>query len=701
MNARSSPAGRSLECVALACLALGALARAQEGPPPSDSEGALANDTFLPVSTAASQKLAAGDAAFARWRAASANAPTGDATGPRNEAFDAWRAALSVSDAGECVPGTLTEADETTRGLWADVDASLARRTEAVECALLRRLAAIEAADLGAWCERFAALAKRDLAAAGADEARLTRVERQHPCSAAAADAAVRLFDLAFESGRSEIAAGWLARAAVHAHGLERAGRRAEATERLAAVDRRTVTLTALRPATRMREAWETANRLALVATLPWSPEVEPPHSPTASDPRPGAVFLADGTCVVQGADRIHCIAPDGTRRSFDPARLVRDNDRTWVPVTGRRALDWPLSPATDGRRLVLVAGRAERARGNSLLCVDPGDERVGASLVWSYAQSGWRDPLNRDVALEACLGPGLWSFEPGPVVVGTEVIVQARQWLAQAEEDATVDEGKTRAWCVAFDVSSGAVRWKRLLATGSDARADPTLLARLRAARGLVGWAQPIGRSREHLFVGTELGAGVLIDLCDGRPSWSVKSQRRAPAVRGWNTTQPPVQVRAIDGAIDWLWAPADSAFLYRLRDGADSDAAGLFRARPLPIGDMDELIGGGPSEVLALARSGGRRTLTRVDTQSGQREDSFLLGREEFFTGAGLASDERVLFATNRALYLVDRGGGLRLLQSVSLEGGRDAIGGSVFAHGDRVYVVHARTLSILRVE
>ncbi len=665
-----------------------AIALAQE--PPGDLEGALRNDTYLPTSSDVAAKLAAGDNAWERRQGAAERSP--ELAASRTEAFDAWQRAIAISTPGDCVPGSLVEIDAALADTWPDPDDSLARRTESIECAVLRRLSRIDAADLAQWCERFAPLAERELAAAGSEAARLAVVERAHPCTEAAAAAALRLFDLAFESGRLEVARGWIDRAQSHALALERAGRASRDAPLAAAIAKRRATSA---PVVRSRtDAWESARALTKLFTVPLA---EPAQDGTADPSRPGIAFLSDGTAVVQSAELVYCVSPDGSVRSLDLVKLGQNFDWRWQPIVGRRAADWPLLPASDGARVVVVAGRAQESSGNALLCIDPGDPRRAPALHWGYAESGWRDPIGREVPLEQCLGPGLWSFEPGPAIAGTEVIVQARQWVSETESEVRVDEGRTRAWCLALDVATGAVRWKRFLATGADAHTDPSLLARLRAARQRVGCAQPLGVAGTRVLVGTELGVAALLDVCDGRPLWSVRSQRREFSDRGWTTASPPV---ASTTSV-WHWAPSDSRFLYRLRNGADLDGRGVFEGPPTPIGEMIELVGAGASEILALARAGDRRTLSRLDTHSGRRDDAVPLGRDEVFTGAGLASPSRVLFASTRALYLVDRERGLYVLQRVPLESEHGPSGGSVFARGDRVFVVNPRSLTVLRAE
>ncbi len=684
-------------------LLLCALALPQDSSPPADLEGALRNDTFLPVAKEVVTKLAAGDATWERWRVSAVK--NAELTAIRNEAFDAWQRALALSTAGDCVPGSLVDTNAELDDTWPDPDATLARRTESIESSVLRRLTLIDAADLSEWTQRFGPLAERELAAAGSADTRLANVERLYPYTAGAAEAAVRLFDIAFESGRSEVARGWLDRAAVHARGLERADARVQAAKLVAALALRRAASESTdneRAARATSETWASAEQLTKVATLtlPGSAP-EPTPDRVRYDPRPGVAFLSDGTLLVQSARLVYSIAPDGRLRSIDLEALGRGFDWSWHPVTGRRAADWPLLPASGGTRVVFVVGCADQNRGNALLCIDPGKGQSAPTLHWGFASTGWRDPAGREVALEECLGPGLWSFEPGPVIVGTEVLVQARQWIAEADGEVRVDEGRTRAWCIALDLATGAVRWKRFLATGSDARTDPSLLARLRTARGVVGCAQPLAVHGGQVFVGTELGVAVLLDVCDGRPLWSLRSQRKESRERGWTTARPPFAFSQ-DGADSlWHWAPADSRFLYRLRNGADIDGRGLFDGRPLPLGELVELVGGGPDEVLALARGGDRRTLTRLDLATGKREDACVLGREEIFTAAGLASATRVLFASSRALYLFDRGRGIYLLQRVPLENEVGSGGGSVFARGEFVYVVDPRSVTILRAE
>jgi hypothetical protein len=74
--------------------------------------------------------------------------------------------------------------------------------------------------------------------------------------------------------------------------------------------------------------------------------------------------------------------------------------------------------------------------------------------------------------------------------------------------------------------------------------------------------------------------------------------------------------------------------------------------------------------------------------------------LASGEVFTGQGSVSPERALFATDRALYLHDRGRGLYLLDFASYPRPFPAAGGRAVAHGDRVLVVGPHLAWLFRV-
>jgi hypothetical protein len=286
----------------------------------------------------------------------------------------------------------------------------------------------------------------------------------------------------------------------------------------------------------------------------------------------------------------------------------------------------------------------------------------------------------------EELLGPGLWEFEPGPLVAGGTVLVQAHQWTSAGEEPASVDERAVRAWCLALDLESGRPRWKRLLAVGASAK------GRLQGARGFAHPAQPIALLGGQALFGTGIGVGARVDVCDGRvvAAWKF---RRAPEGSDRWSLGPPLVGAAIS------WAPPDSDRVYFLRP----DAGGVDGV-PGPLGVREIGDDVGPiaacgSDLILLSRAGGRTTVARLDPKSGRRVDSVELPTGERFAPCGLASESRAVVAGDRAAYLFDLDHDARLLELVPLPGRGEDPEGAVAARGDRVYVAGERRLWILK--
>jgi len=81
----------------------------------------------------------------------------------------------------------------------------------------------------------------------------------------------------------------------------------------------------------------------------------------------------------------------------------------------------------------------------------------------------------------------------------------------------------------------------------------------------------------------------------------------------------------------------------------------------------------------------------------ESGLRS-SLYLDEGERFAGRALTSESRMLVASDRAVYLLDRDRDLFLMDALPLPDLGAGVGGSVLAQGDRVYVVGRETLWVL---
>jgi hypothetical protein len=177
----------------------------------------------------------------------------------------------------------------------------------------------------------------------------------------------------------------------------------------------------------------------------------------------------------------------------------------------------------------------------------------------------------------------------------------------------------------------------------------------------------------------------------------WSLLSRRREPRATGWTGWTPEVPETA--GAT-LLWAPADSDRLYWLTARAGPASPGsptspgspsrsAFLHPPRAIGEAVGLLGGDAEEALVLSRAGVRRTLCAWNATSGGRRDALYLAPDEAFAGRGAVAPERVVFASDRGVYLFDRTRELSLLDYEPLPGPATG-GGDVHARGERVYVV-----------
>ncbi len=651
--------GPGWACALLAVARLGFFAPVERaGAQSTQGEGPLGNDVFLPTSDRAARALAEGDEALTK--SLGAKGPVARDPVDRTASFEAWRRALSESESGDCAP--------TSRG------------TEAVERAVMRRLRAADAEVAAAWRARFDPVAAAALASAGWDPVALARIEHGFPLTRAAARSALALSDLEHEAGDAHAAATWLERARAHADPKDR--------DLCAAIERRAA---ALPPAPREDpgEPWRSASRL----------EIETQVALTSSEPsrrgvQPGIALLRDGRACVQGADSLHVIGADGKARSVPLPGLAREFGWSWLPPFAEKGERWPLSPASEGQLIALVAGRAVGTRGNALLLVDAGSGATEPRLSWAYSDAGFHGDEAGARQLADVLGPGLWEFEPGPEILGGAVVVQARQWLAEGEERPTVDETVVHAWCLALELESGLPRWKRSIAIGASGK------ARLRGARGIARPAEPLAIGEGRVFAGTGIGAGVMLDVCDGRILASVKCRRAPEGSRAWNPCAPFFARTFEKGEeTSLLWAPSDSDRLYFLRADASEEAGGPFVLPPREIGDEVETIGADREQVLALSEAGGRATLARLSPISGARADSVPLPLGEDFSGGGLASASRAIVASDRAVYLFDLSRELYLLDTERLPGREESPEGAIAARGDRVFVAGEQSLWILR--
>jgi len=369
---------------------------------------------------------------------------------------------------------------------------------------------------------------------------------------------------------------------------------------------------------------------------------------------------------------------------------------------------------------LVVVAGRGLASRGNALLCFARGASSGDLVPMWGYGDQAARLAGDAAKSFDEMLEPGVWEFEAGAALIGDLVLVQARQWTSDGARAAAVDEGHVRAWCLAFDLATGAVRWKRWLAGGAvlasagargpaEVRGAATSSADIGIGRwsALADGGDAHGIFAEHVFISTELGVGALLDAADGTLVWSLRNRRRASdgvvraGVAPLLSSACGETARAATRTSEWLWAPGDSDVLYRLRDGADREGQGVLVAAPRRLRPADVVLGGDACGCVGFDPSPLERDVWSDDEKTGARTSSLSIGREESAPAAVLVSPARIAFATDRALYLCDRTRELALVDRVPLPDVGRREQPALSAHADRLYIADASTLWILSVE
>jgi hypothetical protein len=641
-----------------------ALALAQQVTPPRKlAEGSLQNDTFLPSSKPAYDKLSAGDAAFAN--SATPNAPL--------EAFELWRQALVDAEPGATVA-------RLPAGARPDPDASAERRAEDVAWAVMRRVRALNPEQSRAWRARFDELARTAFAQSGLARAELVRIERELVGTHGAAQAALALCDRALEAGFDVEARTWLERAAWHGSSAELESALAKRRALLGgdATDAEDPELAAL----------DRAQKLRFVEAHALAP-VEPAY---ARGLRAGVAFDERGIAWVQGAElvaRIDTRAASGAARSvFTPSELVTPHGLSFLPAFGEPALPWTLAPAADAASLVLVLGRAREDRGNALACFDVRDV---PALRWAYSDSGFvgRDALRGDAS--AKLEPGLFEFQPGALLVDGSVICQTRRYMPDERGRGRVDESRGEAAVWAFDARTGAVRWRRTLASGADARG----LARERVGdpRGISVPAPPLLRAGTRVLAATELGALALVDLADGRLAWSLLGARQPEG------DARPARLCAAARA-ESLWQPSDAGGLvYTVRNTPDVDAQGILRLAPRQPSTPLLIEAARAELVLGSARSAKDSRWSAWNPRTGAVWNS--VGWTPEPAGSALCGARRALVACAGELWLLDLERELAVIaRAPAPEHGLDA-GATLAVHAGRAWLVGLDHISVFALE
>lgn len=680
-------------------------------------EGPLDNAAFLPLDEGATSALARADALHAALEGVSY-----DESSARRwrEVFDLWHVALRDAAVGAVCPALPSAGGAQASRLFDDPDGTAApaadRRRDGVEAVVLRRVLRLDAATRAAWTRAQAPLAEEARTLAQRRPTQLAEVERRFPATLAAARSALELCDLEFEAARPRIAARWLERARLHSQSApdapasftraldERAQWIAgESAPPSGAPPLRLMDATRLEPAG-MYVLEDGRRRGGLRA-----------RSEPGLFVRPGLAFLDDKRALVHFAtsEQSESLALYDFELGLQVARtdltqLLRDRGLAVGPLL--EALEppgWPLAIATAGDGAVLTVGRRGSSRGNALVCLElgPNIDPQGPPLLrlrWL-----WFD--GRQLA-----GPGLASegasgrfdaceFQPGVAVDAERVLVTVREYdLDEQAGDFNARESSSaqiRTWVAALDLTSGALVHRTWLGRGLEIQRSA---GRFFGARSPAASSAPIAVANGRALITSHTGFSALVDALDGRVLWALRTRRRPSEERRW--TGGPAFHDAGERA--WALAPADSDQLYWLRDDADLDGAGLFRAPPRESDEASILLGAAMGEALVLAPHGPQRALASWNARSGRTLTAAYLGSEETFGGEGLVADGRALFSTSRGLCLIDLQRELYLLDYAALERSRAmaaagaSAGGTVFAAGEWACVLGANALWVFRL-
>jgi hypothetical protein len=645
-------------------------------------EGPLQNDVFLPTSREAEAELARGDEACAGLLGKQGQPASQSAW---LSALEPWHAALAASHPGDATAvrpwkGTQPDLDSP----WPDPDGTAGgglggrtvRRTESVEDGVLRRLLALPPDGRKAWLTRFSGLAQDELTASRGTPTLLLAVERMHPGTAGAGRAAIALAERELELGRWELAEPWLERSARHAAF-------SKDDELQAAVQRRNELVRALaaRAPSEPSAALASAGHLEFLREIPLEDLTERRRFYL---PRPGVRVQPDvawteqGLAVIQTEERVVVLdLADGRRAAdFEPLALAKGAGiELELREPPRLAPGWIARAAVGGERVVLALCTTPPA----LLCVSlgPGDLFGGLAapkLEWAIAGGERWVPAQslREPAADWPTG----VIQPGPLALAGCVFVQVHEADTEGAEAGV----RAKAHLVSLDLADGRVRWSRLLARGA-AIAESTLRLRGDAREEAPGL--PLERAGHAILAVTHLGAAALVDASDGRIVWDFAYRRRPGHGERWSACEPALLSSAV------LIAPADSDRAYWLRTTPDLEGRGLLLHPPLECGQAEALLGGDERRAVVLTRSGRERTLAEWDAADGSQREAPWLTPGELFTGLGALSAERALFATDRALYLHDRGRELFLLDAAEYPRPFPGSGGRVAVRGDRVLV------------
>lgn len=702
------------------------------------------NATPLPAHRRAEAALAKGDNAWDEARTAG-----GQAEAMRRRALDAWRDALLQSSPGDGVRVRLTDAPNE---LFPDPDGLADRRGEGVSEAVLRRLSSLDPGAISAWRARFGEAAlvalngvtSDDLEAAGE---RLARIEWDNPMTEAAVRAALACCDLALEDGHPSAAGAWLSRAERHLQPTDH-------PKFIDAVRRRRIQQIRSVDASIAGRDHTTPLRMRSGPT-PSASQNEAKAAPQltqreriiglnrgADDPfgrglPSGIAILGDGTALVQSALALALLEvsneQDDLRVTRGQVGQLLGSTRALVRASASTG-GWASLPATDGRRIALIAGRAERPRkfldleippaGNVLAIVRRGAKERPIDPLWvmrdGVVSFEPRKTLKRDIdpGRLAPLGAGEpvagwtfglgWEFQPGPILADERVYALARGLGDPAFEEADhADEVRL----FAFDAVTATVLWSREV-TGERGIADD--LGRGDAGMfAVTTMPLQIERATGTLLVGTNVGLLTAYEIASGRLLWAFRNQRAATASAGWPGSRPPLLTQqgsaeagkeeATGAHSDAWFTPFGSEFAYALPAGPAPLDGSFYREAPRPIRaavDIAAVLPGAAGSTLLLLGRDGRYDAVLLDTPGETRIPAAYLAPDERLTGSAAYDVDGTLFvAGSHDLSLMLQGRGFAIGTAAPMPSVGAGRGGSVMLDGARIFVIGRDTIWIYR--
>ena len=622
---------------------------------PWRTEGSFGTDTLLPFDVELERLLASGDEALE------------DEDADLSEVFAAWEEALEDAERGAWVRWDTRvhwERVEEAPSLWSE------RRAEGLSSALLIRLADEELR--AAWVQHVSADSEADLTAAlnlPVERAALplAALSARYPGTSVSARAALWCSDHERARGRTRHAEAWLARA-------EECAALLGDPALTAAIQARAVDAAPSTP-----EAWELADAWEAVDFALLTDDLGSPASGLRGLARWGAEEI-----FIQSAELAWTLGP---RRSARVLSLRDVADRAGQPLARnwmRPGSKWRHQPTTDEGVAYCVLGRARSERSNVL---------VAFSLVegepsprWSLGPGGWRDSDGAlRSALEDALGPGVWEFQPGPLVVDDLLIVQARRWELSDSSGrlSMVDPARAEAAALALELSSGSLVWRTTLARGSEHFGDAGL--RFRAAETPSRAAPSPLLCGSSLVFATGLGACVALDLADGRAQRAVLGQR----IEGNET---PSRAPVAKGSDRALWIPLGGERAYELALGARHPELrrSPFTSPPRRATGWSSMVGARGGRLLVAVTRRGRHQLELTAEGELRPQRSVQLSPGEALAGAHALGASRLLSASDQGLFVFDLDRELYLVGHVPLDPSVTCLRDGLLAAGSWVFAL-----------